>query len=182
MNLFFAVLLLANCSHVASSFSAELSKGKICSLTVGSKIQDLKHLDRSATAEKVMLEGEYYLKYAFKLEGCGVVKALLEGDNATVYRLETTSTDLFTKEGAHVGMSLDKLRSIYPGGKLAFQWDGPGDALYSFIHPQLDGVFVFDASGIINECGSKHPNCEEYMSELRAVSFFTFRIDGVRVN
>jgi len=169
------ILCCISCAACANAFQPELSKGKICSLTVGDKIQDLLKVYKNTTVEKFMQEGETYSRYVFKINDCGTVKAILDSEDGTgsVWRLSTKSKKLMTKDGVKTGMTLNDLRSLYPEAELVFQWDGESLA-YSFVLPDDEGVFEFDPSEIMDKCGDEHPNCEKNMKHLKSVRFFTY--------
>ena len=166
-------VLLMQFVLVAQTYGYELSKGKIGPMKVGTHIFSLAHMDTQATVKRRQFEEEYLLEYTFTLHATGTVKALLSDDYLTVYRLTTISKSLKTAGGAHVGMTLNELKKVYPNGALAPSWES-NESLYSFILPDQEGVFVFNAKPILKQCKDKHPDCGSFMGDLRSTEFFTY--------
>ncbi|MCF6193723.1 MAG: hypothetical protein L3J46_05250 [Kangiellaceae bacterium] len=158
--------------HVSAD---DLSKGKIGPLKTGLHIFKLAKYDTNALVKRKQFEEDFFLEYSFRLEKLGIVYALLGEDDLTVYKLSTKSENLTTAEGAHVGMSLNHLKKIYPQGKLVTAWDSI-ENLYGFILPEQKGVFVFNVDSIMNQCAKEYPKCENYMGEIKSIEYFTFDI------
>ena len=172
-----AVIVVFNIKAVAKDdplSPIQLDKGNICGIEVGYNIRELLYDGAKVTVERVMGEGDFYLKYNFNIDTCGIVSAVTD-DNGDVYRVRIGPNKYETADGARVGMTLRKLKVIYPKAVLVFQFDGMDNvgSHYSFSIEKL-GAFSIDASSIIKKCGDKFPNCEEYMMDLKSHNFFTY--------
>ena len=158
---------------VFSSNASELKKGYIGPLSVGVSVFEYAKYDVHPSVIRKRFEEDFFLEYIFNIKGVGKVQVLLGEDDLIVYKLATTSEKLKTSEGAYVGLPFNKLKSIYPSGKLEVAWES-NDSFYSFILPDNEGVFVFDAKPILEKCGNKYPDCEKEIGDLPSISFFTY--------
>ncbi|MBL4602306.1 MAG: hypothetical protein JKY84_06160 [Emcibacteraceae bacterium] len=179
MKFFFLILTMSifNIKAIAQDNTLspiQLEKGDICGIVAGINIREILYEGSKVTVERIMGEGDFYLKYNFDVENCAIVSAITD-DNGDVFRVSIGPSKYVTAGGAHVGMTLRELKIIYPKAILAFQFDGMGSSggQYSFSIDKL-GVFTIDASSIMKKCGDKFPYCEDYMMGLKTVNFFTY--------
>lgn len=151
---------------------AMLKKGNICDITTGTDIRELIYEGAMVTVERDMWEEVYILKYTFDIMECGKVAAYTN-PSGIVFTVSTIDSDLRTKEGAYVGMTVNELLEIYPKGRL-IRHDMPylmEEFGYHFFIEGL-GSFIIHAEAILEKCNyDRFGKCMEMAKDLKSVKF-----------
>lgn len=153
--------------------AADLERSVIGPLKTEKHIFEFADLDKNAKVSTFVSEGMLYLRYDFNIDG-NIIHADTPEDDLTIFRISTTSKNYKTSKNAHVGMTLNELRTIYPDYELIWQLEGNPEAKYSFVLPNDEGVFEFSVLPIEDKCGDKINQCQKHMGNLRSISFFTW--------
>ncbi len=135
-------------------------------LNVGMSRKDVETLHFPFMSSTINLEGEDYIKDEVRISVDFVIVALFWNDK--VVELTTKSSRYRTKQGGRVGDILERLRRIYPSGRIS---KGQEEGLYFTFDTGVDDqVFIFDAEKLGRDCIVNGKRCHEPLSKTKSIS------------
>ena len=159
------------------SIIVQYKKGFICDVKVGTPIGDVLYDGEIVQVEKRSGEGSaFYFIYNLMVLDCGIgpSKAYAGGQWMNIFRLSSDNHEYQVIGGGRIGMSLNRLKQLYPNGTLQRPGKTTNTAAYHFYIPDDVGVFEFSGETIKSQCGDKFPNCGELINDLKATRFDTY--------
>lgn len=177
-SVFVGALLLCGCSREApetpaAEFAAapadlSMSARHIGPVQVGVSTDAIEALNLPFETEVSYGEGDEYLNYILTIStDASVTATTYEG---AVVEVSTLSPAFENAQGAHVGMSLDELRALYPNG--VFYIGAEAGEFMSFSLLPDGGVFSFDIAGIDAACFQPRRRCPTPLGPRRATRYF----------
>ena len=115
-----------------------------------------------------------YFIFDLHVLNCGVVKVYAGGEWMAIFRLSTDNPKYQVVGGGQIGMTLGKIKKLYPSGVLHKPSEKTDTEAYHFYIPDDVGVFEFNGEVIKSQCGDKFPNCGELINDLKATRFDTY--------
>jgi hypothetical protein len=165
----FAMQALVGCSA-----SDQITENAIGPIVLNYDKAKIKGLDYSYEVVNEEYEGIEYETYKIEIQPNVEVIASFDASNK-VSKLETFSPFFRTSDGARIGMSLDQLREIYPGGRI---YKGVSDAglQFNFTGKFAHHVFMFDANKIGADCILNEKDCPADFGALNSVGFYMYKM------
>ncbi|GJL95465.1 MAG: hypothetical protein DHS20C05_18700 [Hyphococcus sp.] len=89
-----------------------------------------------------------------------------------LYSIETQSSAFLTVEGAHVGMTAEELKNVYPEGKFINAWN-EGVRRFFIIDDGKHGVFTFDSGRCVDDGYDVSSECNAVLPSELSVRYWT---------
>jgi hypothetical protein len=172
--LLFAAVVFAWQTASGCSANNQITRDAIGPIALGYDRIDIENLGYSFETMTEEYEGIEYEIFKIETQPNVYIIASFDASNK-VSKLETFSPFFSTPDGARVGMSLGRLREIYPGGRI---YKGASDAglQFNFTGKFDHHVFVFDANKIGADCILNAKNCPADINSFNSIGFYMYKV------
>jgi hypothetical protein len=159
-------LALMSCSSAGAQTEAQLTPTQIGPVRLGMSEVEIRALGFEHTREIAEGEGGEFVRIIVNLGDERSVVADLYDDRTG--SLEITSPVLTTERGAHVGMTLEELRQLYPNGEVNI---GSIEGNYFNLRIADGAFFQFHPALLPDSCFRYRGACPD-QSGQRSISYF----------
>ncbi len=165
------ILSLSSADRVCAQ-DVQLTPERIGPIHVRMSGAEIRSLGMDVVEDVVNLEGDDYVRFQVGIADDISVEVIFWGGRAV--DLTTDAASFMTDRGAHVGMTLEELRRLYPEGQIFI---GNEEGFYFSFQTTPDGaVFLFDTRTIPESCFAWRGECPD-LSDRRAYRYFVRDLD-----